>query len=385
MKRFLFIGHEANRTGAPIVLLHFLRWAKVNMPECRIDLLLIRGGELEKEYREVAEVFVLPSEDRDPLGARGWKYLKKRFGWSASKKKSYRAPAFDRGYDAVIGNTVVSLDVLEHFHQNGIPTICWMHELEVAVRTFFTDEQFLEAAQFADRFIVPSRAVENFLRGRGIEKEVHLVYEFSVAAIPAPADAGAGHVTERLGVARDAFIVLGSGSIEWRKGVDLFVSVAERVVPMYPDIYFVWVGGETREGRNRDFDKIQYDLKQMGLAKRVVFTGQLSEPHDIFSRADIFALTSREDPFPLVCLEAGSFGKPVICFADAGGIPELVEDDAGAIAPYGDVEAFADRVLHYYSDRNDLARAGQRIKEKIGERFSLERSCDKIRQLLLNS
>jgi hypothetical protein len=78
MKRFLFIGHDAGRTGAPIVLLHYLRWVKDHMPDWHCDLLLIRGGALEAEYREVAEVFVLPSEPKRTIARRGIKFFKNR-------------------------------------------------------------------------------------------------------------------------------------------------------------------------------------------------------------------------------------------------------------------------------------------------------------------
>jgi hypothetical protein len=51
MKRILFIGHEASRTDAPFVLLHLVQWLKAKNAPLAIDVLLIRGGELEKNYR----------------------------------------------------------------------------------------------------------------------------------------------------------------------------------------------------------------------------------------------------------------------------------------------------------------------------------------------
>src|SRR4051794_9606912 len=46
----------------------------------------------------------------------------------------------------------------------------------------------------------------------------------------------------------------------------------------------------------------------------------------IFSAADAFALTSREDPFPTVVLEALSAGLPVAAFDRSGGIPDMLRE-----------------------------------------------------------
>jgi hypothetical protein len=59
--------------------------------------------------------------------------------------------------------------------------------------------------------------------------------------------------------------------------------------------------------------------------------------------ADGYALTSREDPFPSVALEAMAAGLPVVAFGRSGGIPDMLEDTgAGAVVPYGDVTAMAE-------------------------------------------
>jgi glycosyltransferase involved in cell wall biosynthesis len=373
MKRFLFIGHEANRSGAPIVLLHFLRWAKANRPDWEIDLLLLRGGDLEAEYRQVSNVFVGETPGHSFID-RGLRFARRMLG---ADSRTLDLEPFRRRYQAVVGNTVVSLPWLEHFQRDGMTTICWVHELAGAVATFYTADEFLKVARFADRFIVPSRAVEGFLRGRGIGREMSLVYEFSEART-ASAD-GTESIPD---LPQGSFVVVGSGTIERRKGVDLFVEVAARVVRQREDIFFVWVGGDTDGSKNPEFASVTGNVERLGISDRVRFTGQLENPHGVFSDSNIFALTSREDPFPLVCLEAGTMGKPIICFADAGGIPELVEGDGGAVVPYKDVDAFAGRILHFYENRSDLERAGQALAKKIRTRFSLSASCEKLSRVL---
>jgi len=381
MKRFLFIGHDATRTGAPIVLLHLLRWLRSNNPDWKIDLLLLRGGELEKKYEKVADVFVLPQNSDPTLFRRGANFLKRKLGISQKPKLPNLAP-FSRKYDAVVGNTIITLELLECFKQKKLTTFCWVHELDYVVRSIYSDERFFELAQNVDQFIVPCKAVDSMLQKFGLAQPRHLVYEFSEAR---GRDQGGpiGNEREKLGIPKAAFGVCGSGTIEWRKGVDLFLQIAKQTAAKCPDIYFVWIRGGS-DSENLEYLRIRHDFDRLGTNGRVILTGVLEEPHKVFSEMHLFALTSREDPFPLVCLEAASLGKPIICFANAGGMPEFVDADAGAIVPYGDIDAFCNKILDYYGDRVKLEKAGSAAREKVRSSFSEEISCSKIREIISN-
>ena len=56
-KKVLFISHDASRTGAPLVLLNFLKWFKVNTAIPFLVLLKI-DGEMEPEFQELGPTFV---------------------------------------------------------------------------------------------------------------------------------------------------------------------------------------------------------------------------------------------------------------------------------------------------------------------------------------
>ena len=50
--------------------------------------------------------------------------------------------------------------------------------------------------------------------------------------------------------------------------------------------------------------------------------------------ADLYLLTSREDPFPNVVLEALDTKVPVIGFKNAGGFGDVVTEQTGALVDY---------------------------------------------------
>jgi glycosyltransferase involved in cell wall biosynthesis len=101
-------------------------------------------------------------------------------------------------------------------------------------------------------------------------------------------------------------------------------------------------------------------------------------------------MVSREDPFPLVCLEAASTGAPIVCFDDAGGTKEFVERDCGFIAPYMDVDAMAGHVLSLLRSEQLRQQLGLRAAEKVRERHTISVAAPKLlkvieRQLRHNS
>lgn len=378
MKKILFIGHEAERTGAPIILLHLLRWLAKNRSDLEIDLLLLRDGDLRTSYEKVAQVYVLPSRRLPKIVLRGLRYIRRRLGIRQRPKTADLAP-FSTQYDLVIGNTVGSLDHLELFKRRGNRTICWLHEMRSVIDSFYPERaRFLRVSTSVDRFVVPSRAVETVLREYGVTAPADVIHAFS-ALKPLDADA-AVCVRASLGIPGRAFVVGGSGTVSVRKGTDLFLRIAAKLSPVIGDIYFVWVGGPA-EPPDVEVGRVMSETGS-AIKGRVIMTGMQPDPGNFFANMDVFALTSREDPFPLVCLEAAGLGKPVVCFENAGGMPEFVGDDAGSIVPFGDIDAFAERIAMYYRDRRALVAAGSAARRKVETKFSLNTSCEKMAQLI---
>ncbi|HEY3067502.1 MAG TPA: hypothetical protein VGL09_17045 [Methylomirabilota bacterium] len=68
-----------------------------------------------------------------------------------------------------------------------------------------------------------------------------------------------------------------------------------------------------------------------------------------FNAFDAFYLPSREDPFPVACLEAAALGK----------------DDAGIVVPYLDCLSAARAILRYREQPNLRERHGRRAQEKV--------------------
>ena len=182
---------------------------------------------------------------------------------------------------------------------------------------------------------------------------------------------------KELNIPEESIIVGGCGGEPWRKGEDLFLQLAISVLRKTHDfpIYFVWLGGKHNE---KELYQLHHDIETAGISNRVFLLPSVPNPMDYFIEMDIFAMTSREDPYPVVNLELASLGKPIVCFDDAGGSPEFVEADAGFIVPYLDVEAMAEKVSLLSKDKKLRTKLGERAREKVLSRHDINVAAPKI-------
>ncbi|MEP6849624.1 MAG: glycosyltransferase family 4 protein [Acidobacteriota bacterium] len=378
MKRILFIGHEASRSGAPIVLFHLLRWINRNRPDLEVHLLLLTGGDLESEYRKICTVHVLrksiSDSEANAVAKKAIRYLRKSLGVEGRLLSQ-----LTNSHNVVVGNTAASLEMLNFFKQLGLTTICWMHEMDSALDQFFTRETFSELARTVDKFIAGSNAVRNTLLNRDIEDPIDVVHEF-VETTDLPERSNVD-IRSELNIPADAFIVGACASIERRKGIDLFGQIAQGSIEKRPNIYFIWVGG--RYARTEAaYQEAQVDTEKLGIAARVLFVDPVCDLLDYYRAIDVFLLPSREDPFPLVCLEAASVSKPVLCFENAGGMPEFIEDDAGFVVPHLDVEAMSERIIELHDDVDLRQRLGSRAAAKVRDRHDVSKGASEILKII---
>ncbi len=78
------------------------------------------------------------------------------------------------------------------------------------------------------------------------------------------------------------------------------------------------------------------------------------------SNANLFILTSREDPFPLAAIEAGLLGLPIVCFQKATGIAEVINKEC--TIPYLDVDKMASKIIELLHDKTKREQLGEENK-----------------------
>ena len=373
----LFISHDAGRTGAPFVLLNLQRWLKENTG-LKFTTILRRTGPLEKEFAKLGETFSIETQGkRRSLPAR----IANRLGWPASDQ---RLTAFrNRPHRLIYSNTITNGNVLQALARPGVPVVTHVHELNHWIKESGA-RNWKEVLRHTTKFVAVSEAVSENLQKHGIAADrIEVVHEFIPTEPRTQSIVRNERTTSRarLGIPEDAFVVGGSGSETWRKGKDLFVQLAGLLKKRSPgrSFRFVWVGWQ---GDEEDQQQLKRSMEDAGVADSLHWTGEVANPLDYFACFDVFALVSREDPFPLVCLEAALLEKPILCFAGAGGTPELVEEDSGFVVPYLDLNAMADKLLLLRENEGLRRKMGACGAFKVRERFSLDVLAPRLYHLI---
>jgi glycosyltransferase involved in cell wall biosynthesis len=353
--KLLFISHDATRTGAPILLLNL---AKALKDDYEIDFLLKRGGVLESEFKSAGNTYLLKSK----LQSFSKYKIVKKIAQRLVTDNGYDLSGinFDL-YDVIISNTVTNGDILADIRKTfSGKIISYIHELEMATGFFTTNQQLQNLLKYSSAYLVPARAVKQHLVDnlQIDEKKIDILHYY----IP-PANVAAAHNQ----AGKNSFVVGGVGTSDWRKSPDLFITIAGLLFARQPNakIEFKWKGASPN---SLEMQRLNYDLKKSGLQDKVSFISSSASVNDFYEQIDLFLLTSREDPYPLVVLEAAGYNHPTICFDGAGGAPEFVmAAQGGHISPYLNLDDVVTQILVYYNNPDQLKAEGEKVKSKLNE------------------
>ncbi len=387
-KRILFIGHDANFAGAQYLLLHLLTFLK-NLGEIETLLVLGAGGGLENEFKAVTEV-VFWAEG--PEKENSETYLSKierviKIGGvlksGNSKSQTLRKiEAFDP--DFIFSNTIANGEILMKLDYLEKPFFIYCHELEKSIKTYSKSIDLAFQLKKSTYIFTGSKAVMNNL----VDK-YHVPNE-KISVYPSYIDCNSMEteyktvdrqaVKQNLGIPADAIIIGGCGLIEWRKGIDIFNYTALQVFKASSkNVHFVWVGVNKK---SEDYYHLKYDLNRMGIAERVHLIEGSADIINYTACFDLFYMSSREDPYPLVMIEAGLNKIPVVCFANSGGAVDFVGNETELVIPYLDIQKAAIKIAELASNNEKRIRLGHIFYKKAWEHDISVRGPEILRKIV---
>ena len=343
-RRVLLVGHDAFPAGAQLLLLGLGRQlARVHGLD--VTFLLLDGGQLLDRFRATAPTIVAPPHELAD------------------------AVAAMRGDFCALVNSAAAAVAGPALHAAGIPFVLAVHEMPNLLRARGLVEPLREAAGLARHVVFAAPHVRDRVTELvRMDPGRTVLLPQGLYAPPAAGPAEAAALRGRLRLPPAASLVLGMGYADLRKGFDLFLQVWRTVAASRggAPVHFLWVGDMDPGLRGSLGTEIAV-AEASGTFHHLPF--QDTGAADWFAAADVLLLTSREDPFPTVVLEAMSAGVPTVAFEEAGGIPDLLRAaGAGAAVPLADVAAAARAVrqaLRGWS-RADRRRVSAAAQERFG-------------------
>lgn len=349
-KKILILTGVLNRTGAPISLYNYFKWFKKKHPGLSIDVISLKGGHLEKSFRDIADsVIVVERDFLPPKWIRFLNMFTTKFGLDLLKRSiDKNMSKFSSGsYDILYANTIIPFDyALKLSKNNGSKLVLHLHEMNYTIRLH--DSKIYEQAHLCDAIIGASELVLKELKenakGNLDEHRLFLLYESSESARIYNND-------------KVEFVVGASGYYQWRKGPDFFIQIAKSISKrkISRKVKFIWLGKTDAKDRLA----IDLELLKYGLTECVEFLDEVEDPGPIFSSFDVFIHPSREDPFPLVCIEAGQQSKPILIWEGCTGIEEVLPNKEFCCIEYGNITEMVNKITMYIEDEDIIRKHGE--------------------------
>lgn len=230
-----------------------------------------------------------------------------------------------KGYKTFILNSIVSCKYVKNFKNRDTKCICLIHEMSYAISVLNVSSKINEIYNYADNLVFSCKgsfdAFRNHIHNIHIDKEKIIflkqgLYEESFLSNFKYKKSTRNKIRKLFDFKKKDIVILGIGNDFKRKGFNYFLELSNYC----KEYKFIWIGNDS-EYNNQN-------CKNLFLIPSV----DKDKIFKYFYISDFFFLSSIEDPFPSVILEAMVSGLPVISLKGSGGADELINNKIGFIA-----------------------------------------------------
>jgi len=181
---------------------------------------------------------------------------------------------------------------------------------------------------------------------------------------------------KELEIDEDAFVIGHVGRYHPVKDHDTLLKAAAGLKDRIPGVVIVMVGNRVDWGNQSLVRRVE----EMNLKSSVRMIGLRKDIHRVINAMDVLTLTSKSEAFPNVLCEAMACGVPCVA-TEVGDAAEIVGTTGRLVRPKG-----VDQIIEECSDLARLGwserqRLGARARERIMERFRLEKMREKYLEL----
>jgi glycosyltransferase involved in cell wall biosynthesis len=374
-KPILFILHDITAAGAQLFLVRLIEWITHSEPKIHKEVLINICRKNIPDYGKQGK-FVLEQIE---------KYCKIHFIDVFTGLPENVDDIRSNFYSLIYVNTSVLGNLLDSIGKIPSPIIVHVHELKFWINHRLGIEKFNLLFKYNPHWIACSNAVKDNLVDFCLvpHQKIDVIHSFiptdKLLELP---EKTSQEVRHDLNIAKDSFIIACCGTLDWRKGGDLILPllvILKQKLPPQVNFICIWVGNWMNQFAEAE---MKYVLQKAGLENNIIFTGHQNYPINYMNCADIFLLLSREDPFPLVMLEAAVCKLPVIGFEGSGGVSEFVETDSGLLSPYLNLEVMAEKIAMLYSNPQLRKKMGENAYKKVNQLYSEAVLAPKIIKLI---
>lgn len=166
-------------------------------------------------------------------------------------------------------------------------------------------------------------------------------------------------------------MILYLGRLKFYKSVHIFIRAAKEVLAKVPDAEFIIAGnGEEESGLKRL-------TKKLNMQSKIRFVGKVSEEEKIklYQKAWVFVNPSFMEGWGITSIEANACGTPVVASNVPGLRDAVLNPDSGFLVPYGQVDAFAEKITLLITD-SEIRNKMSKYSIEWAQKFDWQKSAD---------
>lgn len=351
--RILFFSHDATRTGAPTLLLRLVQLL-VAQGNSYVEVFFKYGGEMKEAFEAICPVAIVP-----PYAGADKKHF---FARKSPKEKQFEETVKKiQSFDIIISNTITNGDLDDYLRLHP-KVYTYVHELENSVNLYTTPYFVQKVIEHTKKFLVPTQVIKTYLvqKLKIDEKNIALLPSYVPDQYDAASKARAS-VRAQYGIKENETLILGIGGGVWTKGPDLFLQSILYARLQNNTVKGMWAG--LAQNGTED-TRMAHDVSLAGLKEHITLLPKVDNPFELLAACDIFFMSSREESYSLVVLEAAMMKKAILYFEGVGGPDEFVEADFGVKIPYYRTDMAAEAICQLASSAEKRATMGKRAREK---------------------
>lgn len=208
------------------------------------------------------------------------------------------------------------------------------------------------------------------IAGDSSDKVILSYHGLDFSRLPTPADFApidASHLPE----------IIAIGRLVPKKGFAYLIEAVAKLAREKFPVHLTIVGDGPLES------ELKRSVESFNLQDHVEFTGSLknAETLERVNRAHLLVAPSIQDKYgnidgiPNVTLEAMALARPVVG-TRLSGIPEVVNENTGALVDCADVDGLATAIRSLLSDRDGLIRRGKNAQEFVYSHFDVHKNIE---------
>lgn len=170
--------------------------------------------------------------------------------------------------------------------------------------------------------------------------------------------------------------IVSVGRLSKEKGFLDLIEVIKRAVAKDREIHLDLIGD------GEEYNNIMNLIKKYSLEKNITLHGFQNQDYisEIYNNSSLYLMTSYEESFGIVLIEAGSHMVPAMAFSSAQGANEIIKNNkSGYLIENRNMDLMVEKILYLLNNRDALVNMGDEAR-KVAHSYSFE----EVKKIWLN-